>query len=249
MKKKIMKNKQLDVYNVTFKIVVLLLLQCVGYGGVFALQTNTKPSSLGYGYGYGRLCMSSNGNDVLAMEVNSDSELNALLETMPTKEKYSLLLQSYKTKIVQGRSGGDVGFNMDKMKSLYYEMLQKSVKADQQGSSCLIDSAASLLNVQFMSNAIRLVRLNGELKAFGALIGQLTTPTTKQLVDDKDALSGIASVKLPVDSREAEIASAGVVLSAGLIYVSMQVISTLASPDLHPWATLFGVSQNDLMTE
>ena len=48
-------------------------------------------------------------------------------------------------------------------------------------------------------------------------------------------------VKLPVDDREVEIASALVMGSVVALYLSMQALSVVNS-DLHPWASLVGAA-------
>jgi hypothetical protein len=85
-----------------------------------------------------------------------DSELNKILDSLPTDEKYSLLLQSYANKILDQK-------NLDlelisKMESLYYEMLQKCIQPDVKGSQLLIDASSSFCNIDIVTKTIRLVK-------------------------------------------------------------------------------------------
>lgn len=166
---------------------------------------------------------------------STDSELNALLEQMPSSEKYSLLMQSYKTKIVEDRS--NTANLIERMGALYYEMLTKAIKPDEQSTGCLIDASAQLCQVPLMSNAMRLIKIHGASKAFGAIVGQLTTPSMTKV-----GASGLmASETVPTDERESQIASATVIISLGLIWLVGQVLAGTVADDLHPWVTLYSV--------
>jgi ATP-dependent protease HslVU (ClpYQ) ATPase subunit len=164
----------------TLAVVALFFVLAATVQQVDGLRSATQSSSHAQ-----RLQQIHMANDQLdtattALSTSSDSELSSLIEQMPTAEKYALLLQSYKNRVFGGQ-GNKVEI-VDKMGRLYYEMVQKAIKPEEEASEALLDAAAAARNVVFMSNAVRLIRLHGDLRAYGVAIGMLTTPAMKKLV-------------------------------------------------------------------
>ena len=169
-------------------------------------------------------------------EPSKVSELGAMLDKLPTADKYALMIQSYATGILE-RTNRDAGA-MDAIESLYLEMLAESVRPTEQTSQSLIDSAASFCNSAKLGRALQLGRASGSIRAFGAATGLLTTPITSASVA---STLFITSPKLPTDDREREVFSAASVGITGISYLALQLVSVLDS-DAHPWATLLGVA-------
>lgn len=95
----------------------------------------------------------------LALATTSDSELSALLESMPDDEKYSILLQSYCKSILDGKKTqlGSRDATLRKMQSLFLELVQrKNARADESAVQAMIDSSAFFCNVGEVSTALRL---------------------------------------------------------------------------------------------
>lgn len=165
------------------------------------------------------------------------SELGAMLDKLPLDEKYAMMIQSYATGILDKTNRGD-GSTMDSIESLYIEMLSSSVRPTQQTSQNLIDAASTFCNSAKLGRALQLGRASGNIKAFGAAAGQLTTPITSATVA---STLYVASPKLPTDDRESEIFCAALAGITGFTYLALQVLSVFDS-DLHPWTTLVGVA-------
>lgn len=165
------------------------------------------------------------------------SELGAMLDKLPLEEKYAMMIQSYATGILDKKIRGD-GSTMDSIESLYIEMLSSSVRPTQQTSQNLIDAASTFCNSAKLGRALQLGRASGNIKAFGAATGQLTTPITSATVA---STLYVASPKLPTDDRESEIFCAALAGITGFTYLALQVLSVFDS-DLHPWTTLVGVA-------
>mmetsp|Transcript_8471 Transcript_8471/g.12622 ORF Transcript_8471/g.12622 Transcript_8471/m.12622 type:complete len:515 (+) Transcript_8471:2-1546(+) len=160
---------------------------------------------------------------------STESELNSLLEKMPVNEKYSLLLQSYATRILESKKK-DINL-LEKMEGLYKEMIQKRISPDGKGSSGFLDAAASFCSVDKLSRALRLMKAAGTVKIFGVANGQITSP-----VVNSDGLSMI-NIDVPSDDREVEVLFASVAFATSISWIVMQVVSYF-NEDLHPWATL-----------
>jgi len=98
-------------------------------------------------------------NDIAKLyriSTSTETELNSLLDKMPINEKYSILLQSYATKILESNKK-DASL-LDKMESLYNEMIQKRISPEGKGSSGFLDAAASFCSVDKLSRALRLMK-------------------------------------------------------------------------------------------
>jgi hypothetical protein len=172
--------------------------------------------------------------------VNAELELNTLLEKMPLNEKYSLLLQSYATNILESKAKDLQLF--DKMEALYNEMVRKAIAPDVKGSTSFLDAAAAFCRVDKITTALRLMKagdkckmsfllphrmrnilfaIGGAIKVFGVANGQITPP-----VVSIDGMSNMVAVEVPSDEREVEVLFAGAAFTASVAWLSLQVGST-----------------------
>ena len=85
-----------------------------------------------------------------------DKELNVLLDTMPDVEKYTILLQSYATQILESNARNTTTLKM--MNILYGEMLQNAIVPSTKSSQVLIDAASVFRNSESLGRAIQLAK-------------------------------------------------------------------------------------------
>ena len=88
---------------------------------------------------------------------NPDFEISSLLESMPLKEKYTLLLQSYSSKILENEVTDRITA-LTRMKFLFGEMLQAAITPERKAAKALIDASASFCNVAIMGKALRHIK-------------------------------------------------------------------------------------------
>ena len=87
---------------------------------------------------------------------STESQLNTLLEKMPPKEKYSLLIQSYSNSILDSK--GKDKSDLDRLEDLLSDMIRESIQPDKKGSTKFLDAVASFCSVEKLSKALWLLR-------------------------------------------------------------------------------------------
>ena len=181
-------NKAIDNSRIFFfRLVVIfisILYSCLGFHPV---RTSVKAFSTVNIFGSHHSSNNKNESFLKKVEKSNDSDdrnLKDLLEALPENEKYDLLLQSYKTKILTKAESLSSSSNyMEKMENVYYEMLKSKIKPDVKSSAALIDAAASTCSTKYMANAMRLLKLNLVTKGFGVAIGMLTKPKVEKVIN------------------------------------------------------------------
>jgi hypothetical protein len=130
-----------------------------GYRGSF------RCSALRMSKGDGLNLPSSISNSLQTLSQRTDNELKTLMDSMPLAEKYTLLLQSYSTSILERRLQADKRIDLfQNMESLYNEMIQQSIAPEPMAAQAMIDASSKFGNVAVMSKAARLIRA-GQLTA------------------------------------------------------------------------------------
>lgn len=102
---------------------------------------------------------------------SATNEVDVLLEKMPLSDKYSLLLQSYGSRLLD--TGSRDNALMEKMDTLLLEMMKKSLSPDDKSIEYFISAAASFCNVQRISQTIKLLKRgnnSGLLTSNGGLV-------------------------------------------------------------------------------
>lgn len=160
------------------------------------------------------------------------------MEKMPLDEKYSLLLQSYASSIME-RSADDSAKVLKTMESLYTEMLCLSIKPSENSARSMMNAAATFCNSEKLAEVMQLIKAGGYVRAFGVINAQLTKPLMSADVESKSMLSD--SIQVPTDDRESEVLYASIVAGTASVYLSLQLLGHTISTDLAPWATLFGL--------
>jgi len=154
------------------------------------------------------------------------------MDSMPLAEKYTLLLQSYSTSILERRLQADKRIDLfQNMESLYNEMIQQSIAPEPMAAQAMIDASSKFGNVAVMSKAARLIRAGGSMRSFGVGVGQISSPTLS---------GGWSSGSIPTDDRRSEVFCAAVVSSLSLLWLSMQAVDVV-NHEIHPWLTLYNV--------
>ena len=98
-----------------------------------------------------------------------ETELDILIKSMPVNEKYSILIQSYTRKILENKKGDDdISDLLEKMKYLYMEMVEKSIKPEIKSSINLIDASASFCNLGKVSSSLELIKF-GTIDCFNCI--------------------------------------------------------------------------------
>lgn len=101
----------------------------------------------------------SNSNSLQTLSQRTDNELKTLMDSMPLKEKYTLLLQSYSNSILERRLQADKRIDLlQNMESLYNEMIQQSIAPEPMAAQAMIDASSKFGNAAVMSKAARLIR-------------------------------------------------------------------------------------------
>jgi hypothetical protein len=122
-------------------------------------------SALRMSKGDGLNLPSSISNSLQTLSQRTDNELKTLMDSMPLAEKYTLLLQSYSTSILERRLQADKRIDLfQNMESLYNEMIQQSIAPEPMAAQAMIDASSKFGNVAVMSKAARLIRA-GQLTA------------------------------------------------------------------------------------
>ena len=86
----------------------------------------------------------------------ADASLNVLLENMPIAEKYSLLLQSYATNIIDNSNRTTAA--LDTMDLLFTEMLSKSIAPSEKSSKLLIDASSTFCSSIKLGKSLQLAK-------------------------------------------------------------------------------------------
>ena len=98
--------------------------------------------------------------DILTVAIEKlpvpDASLNVLLENMPVAEKYSLLLQSYASNIIDNSNRTIAA--LDIMDSLFTEMLSKSIAPSEKSSKLLIDASSTFCSSIKLGKSLQLVK-------------------------------------------------------------------------------------------
>ena len=85
-----------------------------------------------------------------------DASLNILLENMPIAEKYSLLLQSYATNIIDNSNRTTAA--LETMDLLFTEMLSKSIAPSEKSSKLLIDASSTFCSSIKLGKSLQLAK-------------------------------------------------------------------------------------------
>ena len=85
-----------------------------------------------------------------------DVSLNVLLDNMPVAEKYSLLLQSYASNIIDNSNRTIAA--LDTMDSLFTEMLSKSIAPSEKSSKLLIDASSTFCSSIKLGKSLQLAK-------------------------------------------------------------------------------------------
>lgn len=85
-----------------------------------------------------------------------DIALNVLLDNMPIAEKYSLLLQSYASNIIDNSNRTIAA--LDTMDSLFTEMLSKSIAPSEKSSKLLIDASSTFCSSIKLGKSLQLAK-------------------------------------------------------------------------------------------
>ena len=89
----------------------------------------------------------------LALLKTNDS-LDSLMQNMPISEKYSLLLQSYATSIMEDSDRTMSALNT--MENLYLEMLSKAITPSSRSSKLLIDASSTFCSSIVLGKSLQL---------------------------------------------------------------------------------------------
>jgi len=92
----------------------------------------------------------------ISKSIKFDKELNVLLETMPEVEKYTILMQSYATQIMETNERNSTNLKM--MNILFGEMLQNSIVPSSKSTQVLIDAASVFRNSESLGRALQLAK-------------------------------------------------------------------------------------------
>lgn len=173
--------------------------------------------------------------DGIVGESSKASELTSMLESMPTSEKYSLLIQSYANKLLSDPNRDAT--LLSTMESLYIEMIAGGSRPTDKSSELLITASSSFCNSAKLGRALQLTRASGAVKAFGVANGLLTTPILSASVASQ--LFASKGSKMMSDDRETEVVAAASVGVSVVLFFMLQVVGWIDS-DVHPYATLWG---------
>lgn len=184
------------------------------------------------------LSKSEDDEELLSLSRGGTAQLKTLMEKMPLEEKYSLLLQSYASSVME-RSADDSAKVLKTMESLYTEMLCLSIKPGEKSARSMLNAAATFCNSEKLAEVMQLVKAGGYVRAFGVINAQLTKPLMSAAVESKAMLS--ESIQVPKDDREAEVLYASIVAGTASVYLSLQLVGHTVATDVAPWATLFGL--------
>jgi len=155
-----------------------------GYRGSF------RCSALRMSKGDGLNLPSSISNSLQTLSQRTDNELKTLMDSMPLAEKYTLLLQSYSTSILERRLQADKRIDLfQNMESLYNEMIQQSIAPEPMAAQAMIDASSKFGNVAVMSKAARLIRA-----------GQLIAVSTTNMYSIDSPTYSIDSPTYSIDS-------------------------------------------------
>ena len=131
----------------------------------YGCRGSFRCSALRMSKGDGLNLPSSISNSLQTLSQRTDNELKTLMDSMPLAEKYTLLLQSYSTSILERRLQADKRIDLfQNMESLYNEMIQQSIAPEPMAAQAMIDASSKFGNVAVMSKAARLIRA-GQLTA------------------------------------------------------------------------------------
>jgi len=177
-------------------------------------------------------------SELSKLSSSSGSGLNDIIDSLSDTEKYTFLIQSLATKILEN-SNSPSEESMKKISTLYSEMISKSVKPDGKTAQYLLDASATFCDCDLLGNSLRSIKQSGILTGYGLGTGFLTSPPCGSVaasVFDK-------SIVVPSDDREKEVLYAGLAGGTAVLYLTLQLCSFLVS-EAHPWATLGIQSSN-----
>ena len=96
------------------------------------------------------------GDTKIEMLQVAEASLNVLLENMPLAEKYSVLLQSYATDIIDNSNRTIAA--LDTMDSLFTEMLSKSIAPSEKASKLMIDASSTFCSSIKLGKSLQLAK-------------------------------------------------------------------------------------------
>lgn len=100
----------------------------------------------------------------LSTFVSPGAELNTLLESMPTAEKYNLLIQSYAGSVLD--EGARNSSLMQKIESLFMEMIEQSIEPTMKSSELMLTASASFRNNEQFGRSLQFIKA-GQLSSKG----------------------------------------------------------------------------------
>ena len=89
------------------------------------------------------------------VNIRSPIELNAIIESLPTEEKYSFLIQAYSTKIIESSENERNETLLDDLNNLYSEMIKLDLKPTEKSTQSLIDATASYCDCNKLAYSLR----------------------------------------------------------------------------------------------
>lgn len=87
--------------------------------------------------------------------IRSPIELNAIIESLPTEEKYSFLIQAYSTKIIESTESERNETLLADLNNLYNEMIRLELKPTEKTTQSLIDATASYCDCNKLAYSLR----------------------------------------------------------------------------------------------
>ena len=111
--------------------------------------------------------MTRQSDTVIVKKDTNDSALSSMLQKLPDKEKYDLLIQSISSEIMEGSVAANIS-DFDRIESLYEEMVAKSIQPSPRSSVQLMNAACSYCDCEMIGRAFRIIRRTGGGKSFGS---------------------------------------------------------------------------------
>ena len=160
-----------------------------------------------------------------------------ILQNLPDKEKYELLMQSYSTQLLENPSSSnrkdEDKKKIDSMLSLFDEMITKNLKPSNRVISNILNAAALQCSSQLVGITLKMIKTSGMLKVFGGFVSQLCDPFD----NFPSNFELLPKENIPLDDRESEIFYASVAIILVLICTGSQIASIIDS-DLKSYSTI-----------
>lgn len=85
-------------------------------------------------------------------------ELKAILEKLSNSEKYAMLLQSFRNRVLESRNATYRSEQFAMMRSLYSEMIQNSYRPEPSSATLFLDASSMMQDIYQMSFTCRIVK-------------------------------------------------------------------------------------------